>query len=104
MRGHIVFQALQIGRGTLRRGVAAVQKRMHHDFGHARGHGGIEYGKKVLDVAVHAAIGKQPQQMHGFIGHLPGGGEGGVGGEAAVFHGHVDAGDVLRHHAPGADV
>ena len=88
----------------MRRGIAAVQKRMHHDFGHARGHGGIQHGKKVLDVAVHAAIGKQPQQMHGFIGHLPGGGESGVGGEAAVFHGHVDAGDVLRHHAPGADV
>ena len=77
---------------------------MENDFLHTGGQGGVGHGEEVVDVAVHAAVGEAAEQVHGFRGALPGGSEGRVLRERAVFDGHIDAGDVLRHYAASADI
>ena len=98
--GHIVFAGS-------RRDIAAVEQCMDIDLFQAAALGQFHQGIQVGVVAVHTAVGEQPNEMQRGLfrnGVIHCGDEGGVLKEVAILDGLGDAGQLLVHNAAGADV
>ncbi|MNP10208.1 hypothetical protein D3C76_1023490 [compost metagenome] len=92
---------------AFRRGIAAVEEGVQVDFFSAALGGQFGHGDQVILVAVHAAIGQQAHEVHGFTGgdgFVHGGADGRVLEELAVADRFGHAGEVLVHHAAGAEI
>ena len=104
---HLQLRVAQILLGAGGRRVPAVQEGVQVDVLHIVAGGGLQQGEKVLLVVVHPARGQQPHDVHrpaarcrfrqGLV-------EDGVAGEGPVLYGPGDAGELLVHQAPRADV
>ena len=80
---------------------------MQVDFFSAALVGQFGHGDQVILVAVNAAIGQQAHEVHGFAGSdgfIHSGADGRVLEELAVADRFGHAGEVLIHHAAGAEV
>ena len=101
------FELLEIAQRGLRRGVPAIGEDVDAGSGHPFPGGELEERMEVSLLRMHAPVGEQTEQMQGRA-VLPGVAarrrERGVGEEAPVAHGEIDAQLVLGHHAPGAEV
>ncbi|MNZ59880.1 hypothetical protein D3C78_779330 [compost metagenome] len=92
---------------AFRRSVAAVEEGVQVDVLSTALEGQFGHGDQVVMVAVHAAIGQQAHEMHGFAGgdgFVHGRADGRVLEELAVADRFGDASEVLIHHAAGAEV
>ena len=105
--GEHAFQLVQIARTALRRHVSAVHEAVHHDM---RCPGRLRSARERVEVLVggmDAAVGHEPHEVQRrprprgrrerLVQHE-------VRRQRAVGAGTVDAGELLEHHAPGADV
>ncbi len=80
---------------------------MHGDLRHTFAPGQFEHREDVVLVAVHATGGEQAHEMERAVDRLRGGTGGaqfGIGEEAAVLDGRIDAGEVLVDDPAGAEV
>ena len=89
------------------RHVTAVQEAVDVDLLNALVLGHLQQSEKMGDVAVHTAVGQKAHEVQGgapllAVGH--GLQIGGVLEERAAFNVTADVGQVLEHHAAGADV
>ena len=102
-----VLQGLQRLSGASRRRVATVEECMDMDIFQARAHCHFQHGVDMCLVTVYAAGRKQTQNMQcrpALLGRLHGLDQRQVGIKAAIFYGQIDLGQILVHHASGADV
>ena len=101
--GDEVLQLLHVALAARRRDVAAVHERMHAHIADAAFHGMFDKRIQVLVAGMHAAIGEQAHEMqcgtrrNSIVDH-------GIIADGAGAASHVDARELLMHHAAGADV
>ena len=103
----LVLQRLQRGCGAARRCIAAVEECVDENLFQSGARRQFQHGVDVQLVAVHAAGGEQPhdvQRRADLFGCLDCFDQRGIGKEAAVLDGQIDLGQILVHHASGADV
>lgn len=79
---------------------------MQAHLAHARRLGGAQQGVNMVFVAVHAAVGQQPQHMQAMACARAGKGIGNhrVAGKCTLFDIQINPADVLLHHPACADV
>ena len=112
-RGHAAARLAQpalrlghVGRARVRRGVAPVGERVQHDVGHLRPRRELDAGVQVVEAGVHAALRHQAEQVQPPAGaaRLADLLQHGVVEERPVGDRVLDAGEVLTHHGPRAQV
>ena len=104
---HLQLRVAQVFLGAGGRRVPAVQEGVQVDLLHIVAGGGFQQGEEVLLVVVHPARGQQPHDVdrpaalrrfgQGLV-------EDAVAGKGPILYGPGDAGELLIHHAPRADV
>ena len=103
----MLLELLKIAEAAGGQGVAAIHEGVDEDVGELVLGGHAEERVEMALVGVDAAVGEEADEMEGAAllgGEIVGAGEGGVGEEAAVLDGGVDAGHVHADDAAGAEV